>query len=1180
LATNPIEQQWASIQDKVQDAVQSNFPVEGRSRQLVLHKISFDEKEASHEDIKSQEEAKQLGRTWGVPVYGEIGLVDKTTGKEIDRARVKLLTLPKPTNRYSYIVDGSEWQVDNMWRLRSGIYAHEQQNGQFQAEFNLATPFAREPRLYIPFDPEKKQFKLKYAATKIPLYSILKTLGVQDEDMKKAWGEDIYKANVDHKVESRISDFYDKLSTRGVKAAGTTYDDKASAVVDAFEKAQLLPDITKAVLGKPIDRVTGEALLLASQRILGVARGDITQDDRDSLIFKKLHSLDDFLHEKLTHYKTKKAIKSKVGNNIDRLDKVREIVSGNLFNRPLQEFFTKSTLSKNPEQVNPLEMLSNHRATTILGEEGGIKNERTITPAMKLINPSHLGFLDPIHTPESEKTGITLHLPLGVKKEGNEAKALVFDLHSKTLKHVTPAELHTNNIVLPDQIKWEGKNPVPIASSVKMQDPATHEIVAKPFKDGRYLILSAHQLFDEATNLIPFLQNNQGNRTMTASRQATQAVSLHHREQPLVQVKSGGSQTWEKLIGLPWAHVANFDGEVTEIRKSKENGHADAIVVKSDTGKKHEVQLYNYFPLNDSKTVIHSEPVVEVGARIKKGDVLADTNFTKDGHLAIGTNLRVSYLPYKGYNFEDGIVISDSAAKKLTSEHVHRKSLEIDPERDQISKQKFIAYASTTARKLTKEQAAKIGDDGIIAVGSKVSPGDILVAAVGKKDLVGEAGRVVGRLDKKMFSFQDKSVVWDADYPGEVVKIVKAPNGKGATIHVKTLEPAEIGDKIVGRHGNKGIITRILNDHEMPRIGGAEGEHVEVLMNPSGVPTRINLGQMLETAAAKIAKKTGKPYLVQNFAGGDIDYTEQVKNDLKKNGLSDTEEIYDAGTGKKLGDALSGHQYIMKLKHQVEKKLAVRGGGNPRYSYTIDQSPRGTGAEFPGQAIGQLELYSLLAHGARANLREMASYKADQHMGERNDPNASIDFWERVKTGQPLPAPKPTFAYKKFEALLTGLGVNITKEGNQLVLSPLTDKGVLALSNGEIKDPGRILRGKDAKELEKGLFDPKITGGLPNDVGKGTHWSHIALAEPLPNPIFVGKKQHPGPAVILTGLKFDDFENIAYGKKYINGKTGGKAINELLKKHRRKDRAQDPQGSDTEAARYGAGQKLTARRSS
>lgn len=1141
---------WKELQDGAVDAVKSTFPVEGRTRKLVLNDVVIDEGSAQAGDLRSQEKAKETARTWGANVVADISLVDKNTGAVIDRSKTKIFTLPKPTDRYSYIVDGSEWQVDNLWRLKPGVYSQIKANGDLETEFALAgNTFAKESRLKIPFSPENKKFKFRWGTTNVNLYPILKTLGVSDEEMKKAWGAEIYKANSNAKIEQDIQKLYKGISKRGVKADGTSYDAIASAVFNEFHNAKLAPDTTRHTLGKPLENVTGEALLLASQRILDVAQGTTPPDDRNSLIFKRLTGIDDFIKERLAKPSTQRIIKLKVGNNIDRQDKVRDILSAELFSKPIKQIFTSSSLSKNPEQTNPLEMLANYRSTTILGgDEGGIKSDRTLNKAMKLINPTHMGFLDPIHTPESVRTGISLTLPMGVTKDGNEARALVYDLKEKKLldgkNGVTPAELHSEFVLLPDQVKMVDGKPVPIADKVKMKDPESGEIVLRPMKDAKYMFVSPHQLFDEATNLIPFLQNNQGNRTMTASRQASQAVGLKEREVPLVQVQ-GGKTTWENLIGTPFSHTAPVDGKIVAIKTNQtENRFADAIVIQDKKGKKHEIQIYNHFPLNDSKTFMHSTPKITVGQEVKAGDLLADTNFTKDGNLALGTNLRVSYMPYKGYNFEDGIVISESAAKKLTSEHVYRKSVEIDPSKDFMNKKKFQAFSSITAKKYGKTQLDRLDDDGVIRVGEKVQSGDLLIAAVGKKENLGMVSRLAARLDKGLFDRTDRSVSWDGSGTGEVVKVQKLPNGKGAVVHVRTDEPAEVGDKIVGRHGNKSIVTQIIPDHEMPRIGNSDGEHVEVLMNPSGVPSRINLGQMLETAASKIAKKTGKPYVVNNFGGADLDYTDKVKKDLEANKLTDTEEIYDPVTHRKLGDVLTGDQYIMKLKHQVEKKLAVRSTGN----YTIDRAPKGTGAENPGQGIGQLEFYALLAHGARKNLKEMATYKADQQVDEALNPQAHVDFWNRVQMGQPLPPPRPTFAYKKFESYLKGLGVNVTKSGHQMQLVPLMDRGVLDLSNGEIEDPGRVLRGKDAKELEKGLFDPKITGGLPsdNEPGKGLNWAHITLARPMPSPVFVGTAQKPGPAVILTGLKFTEFEDIVKGKKEHNGKTGGEAIKEIL----------------------------------
>lgn len=1141
---------WKELQTGATDAVKSTFPIEGRTRSLILNNVHIDESSAILGDLRGQERAKETGRTWGANVVADISLLDKTTNKIIDRSKTKIFTLPRPTDRYSYIVDGSEWQVDNLWRLKPGVYSQIKANGELETEFALAgASFAKESRLKIPFSPENKKFKFRWGTTNINLYPILKTLGVQDEDMKKAWGPDVYKANMTAKIEQDIQKLYKGISKRGVKAENSSYDAIASAVFKEFHNAELAPDTTKHTLGKPISHVTGEALLLASRRILDVAQGITPPDDRNSLIFKKLTGVDDFLRERLSKSSTQRVIKLKVGNNIDRADKVRDILSSELFSKPIKQIFTSSSLSKNPEQTNPLEMISNYRSTTILGgDEGGIKSDRTLNKQMKLINPTHMGFLDPIHTPESVRTGISLTLPMGVTKDGNEARAMVYDLKEHKLLEgkngLTPAELHSEFVLLPDQVKIKDGKPVPTTALVKMKDPETGEIVRRPMKDARYMFASAHQLFDEATNLIPFLQNNQGNRTMTASRQASQAVGLRDREVPLVQVK-GGNTTWEHLIGIPFSQTAPTSGKIVEIKTGEsDNRFPDSIIIQDSGGKKHEVQLYNHFPLNDAKTFMHSIPHVTVGQDVKAGDLIADTNYTKNGILALGTNLHVSYMPYKGYNFEDGIVISDSAAKKLTSEHVHRKSIEIDPTKDSMNKKKFQAFSSVTAKKYGKTQLDRLDDDGVIRVGQKINPGDLLIAAVGKKENLGMVSRLASRLDKSLFDRTDRSVSWDGSGAGEVVKVQKLPNGKGAVVHVRTDEPAEVGDKIVGRHGNKSIVTQIIPDHEMPRIGAPDGPHVEVLMNPSGVPSRINLGQMLETAASKIAVKTGKPYIVNNFGGSEIDYTEMVKKDLKDHNLTDTEEIYDPVTHKKLGDVLTGDQYIMKLKHQVEKKLAVRSTAN----YTIDRAPKGTGSENPGQGIGQLEFYALLAHGARKNLKEMATYKADQQVDERLNPQAHIDFWHRVQMGQPLPAPRPTFAYRKFESYLNGLGIDVRKEGHEMQLIPLTDKGVLAMSNGEIEDPGRVLRGKDAKELEKGLFDSKITGGLPdaNEPGKGLNWAHITLAKPMPSPVFVGTAQKPGPAVILTGLKFNEFEDIVKGKKERNGKTGGEVIKELL----------------------------------
>ncbi len=1132
---------WDTTKQNVETALKNFFPIAGRQNVLHLNNIEIDDRlDPNH--IRSQAEAKDQGKTWGVPVYGEIALKDKA-GNEISKSRIKLCTLPKLTPRYSYIVDGGEWQLEKQWRLKSGIYSRIQENGNIQSEFNLLPPgFARESRLYIPFDPESKRYKVKYGTAHIPLYSILKVMGISDDQMKKAWDEDIYKANVSKDYKKDIMKFYNnQLKTRGVVAKDDTFEGVESAIREAMHGAGLLKDTTKITMGKPYDHVDGEALLHASANIRDVAKGTRPPDNIHSLAFKNLLDVEDYIRNKFENKVVQRSLQSKIRNNLDRKSRVSEIISNDLFNKPLKQVFTSNTLSQRPEQVNPLEMLSNRSITTITGE-GGLQNERAIRPDMKIIHPTHFGFLDVIHTPESEKTGISLHLPLAVKKIGNEAMTYAYDTHEGKMRYVNPTELHSNGIILPDQVKWGAdKKPILPTHPVKIKDPVTHEFVERDAKEARFVLPSAKGLFDDATNLIPFLQNNQGNRTMTASRQATQAVALKDAEAPLVQVQAENPAfTWEKRIGNYFAHKSPIDGHVKEIIKDK-NGHPDSIIV-SDGHNDHEVELYNHFPLNDAKTHLNARPLVKKGDKVTKGGVLADINYTKNGVLALGSNLHIGYFPYKGLTFEDGLVISETGAKRLSSEHLHKVSIELDPRKDIVSKTKFSAYAQTTAKKLTKEQTAKVEDSGVIKTGVKVKAGDILVAAIGKNEQTGQLAMVGSRLKGAVNPYKDKSLLWDSDYEGEVVKVVRHPNDKNITVYVKTVEPLQVGDKVCGRHGNKGVVGAVIPDHEMPRVGGPDGKPLDLIMNPSGVASRINIGQLMETAASKIALKTGQPYVVNNFGGKGIDYTQKIENDLKKHNLKDTDKIYDPVTKKFLTqEVLAGHQYIMKLKHQAEKKLSVR--SMSVNSYGVNQEPKG-GGDQGSQSLGHLELYALLASGARHNLKEISSYKAERQHDEQL---AGTDFWNRVMLGQPLPPPKPTFAYRKFEGLMMGLGLNIKKDGYKHTLIPMTDADILKQSKGEIKDAG-IMRGKNEKEINQGLFDPKVTGGLPNAEGKGLFWSHFKLAEPVPNPIFVGTGKMPGPAVLLTGLKFDDFEAIAKGEKEINGKVGGEAIKHMLSK--------------------------------
>lgn len=1130
------ESSFETLKGNVVSAISSYFPYEGKRHRLVVDNITVDDK-LKTDDIRSQAEAKDGERTWGVPVVANLSLVDKVTGKVIDKKKATLATIPKLTNRYGFIVGGNEYQVDHLFRLKSGVYARVQDNGELESEFNLAKKLGMNFSIHL--DPKTDRLTFKYGTAHIPLYPILKTMGVSDDELEHSWGPQVFQKNKnDKKNDKALTDFFKRTADNEGESPKTP-DQLHEYVHHFFNSSALLPDTTKVTLGKPFTRVTGETLKLAANKILGVSRRTHEPDDRDSLVFKEIVSVEDFMPEKLTRPSSARNIKARLRQNIDHKKTITEIVSPDLFKRPINELFTTgdAKVIERSDQTNPIQMMSGHRKTTLFSDLGGIKNKNAITEPMQVINPSHFGFLDPMHTPESERTGITLYLSGNVRKNGKDLETPAYNLGAGKIEHVKVPDFHTASAVLPDQVRWVKGKPVPIAPMVKTKLPGG-SIELRPFKEAKYVLPSAKGMFDIASNLIPFLPTDQGNRVSMADKQMEQAISLKHREAPLVQSKTEGDHTFEKVMGSFSSTKSPINGKVVEIKK-------DAIIV-SDGTKKHEVQIYNHFPLNDTKGMMHSEPVVKVGDSVKAGQLLADTNFTKGGHLAVGTNLRVGYMPYRGYNYEDGIVISETASKKLTSDHLFKKNIEVDPDTDVLSKSKWHAFASRKATDMSKEEFDSLDEDGIVRVGTKVRPGSVLVAALAKNTATkqGSALAALGARYNKFFAWKDKSLTWDEDHVGEVVKVIKNPSGKGVKVYVKTAEPMVIGDKISGRHGNKGIVTQIIPDHEMPfTVDPKTGERkpLEVLLNPSGVPTRINVGQILETAAGKIAEKTGKPYVVNNFAGPNHDYRAQVEKDLKSHGIHDEEHVFDPkDPNKVMGSVLVGPQYLMKLKHQVEKKLSVRGGGttldNKPLMYSLDRQPVKGGAS-GGQGFGQLELYSMLGHGARANIREMSTYKSDKQ---------DDSFWVAIQQGFEPPAPQVPFAYKKFEALLKGAGINVQKEGSELRLTPFVDKDVLKLANhgkNEVTKGHLILRSKDLREEKGGLFDPHATGGV-----EGEKWSFIRMAEPLPNPIFVGGGTRPGPVATLLGLHPEEIDSIISGKQQLDGKIGGAAIKHALSK--------------------------------
>lgn len=1091
---NP-EGAFRDLKDRVKTAIVQQFPFEGQKHRLELVDLDIRDDSGNpsskyHVDnLEAQYAAKTVGGTWAVPIRATLRLVDKATGKQLDQSTVTIARLPKITRRYSYIIDGNERQHDSVFRLKSRPYHIIADNGQIRAAWNLAKGHGFD----LNIDQGTGLMTMKFGTSNLTLYPVLRALGATDDQMQRAWGSEVFEVNRSKAKPGDLTKIHRVLVGRGQKGYRPPPHDEAAAFVrKTFSETQLRPDAMVAAFGKPFTEVNAENLLLSSSRILDISRGVAEEDDRQSLSAKDIASTEDFIVEALERKSGE--VRRRVLNNLDRKDTISDILTAHSYSKIIKGVFAGAQL---PDQTNPLQFVSGYLRTTLRGAQfGGVKGEHSALDRDKLINPSHLGFLDPVQTPEGEDTGIALHLPLGVRKEDRELKIKVWNTRSKGWVDATPGLLERAVVAYPDQVRWpNGKKspPVPVADEVVVYDEGRN-ISKRPWREVQYVLASAKGLFSFSANLIPFLQNNNGSRAMMGAKQQEQAVSLVDREAPLVQSRSESPMTFERILGIFNSHQSPVDGIVTEVTDTH-------VSIKGDNGKTATVQVYNNYPLNGGKNMLNAEAVVKKGDRVARGQTIADTNYTKGGELALGTNMRVAYVPYHGLNFEDGIVVSETAAKKLTSHHMHVETVDLFPGM-LVNKSRWADY--TIPERRTAERLAKLGQDGLIKEGTTVAYGDILAAVLAPAERgSSEEEEILSSIHKKSLvrDFKDRALTWDHDYPGRVVKVVKT--GKKVAVYVRTEERLAVGDKLSGRHGNKGIVSRIVPDYEMPH--DTAGKPVHILLNPAGVPSRINVGQVLETAASKIAKKTGKPYIVDNFTAG-TDYTQQVKDDLKKHGLSDTEELFDAKTGKSLGQVMTGDQYMLKLHHMVDKKMTARshGGG---YS-SKGQPVAGSGIPGGGQKLDQLTMYAMLAHGATANLREAQTYKSDQDQDE---------VWMRLQVGQPLPDPQPTRGMRIFQDYLKAMGVHVEKKGDEYVLAPMTDAQSLHISNGKLKTPNKALLAKGLRTFEEtgGLFDPKTTGGL-----KGKFWSHIDLAQRVPNPVMEKA------IMSVTGIKKKEFEEL------------------------------------------------------
>lgn len=1077
------------------DGIVKQFPIETGKYTLSVVDPYVDKKAYTTADEK---DAILKSRSLTYPIRGTLLLHDRATGKLVDRVKdFALADTFHVTNKHTLLYKGNNYSVSNLMQLRPGVYTRRTNNGELETNINTG----KGATFSLGLDSKSMVIyfsKINGNGLNIPIAPLLtKGFGLSDADVTKFVPVDVWMANkkaVQGKEDTVLSQLYRRLVDRREQSKNASGEEMGAALKKRLGEQTLDKETTEITLGKSFGGIEAETLLRAMRNIVQVYSKKRPEDNRDSLQFKRVQNLPDFIgrrfEENKTHQTVGKAfdrIKYNLSRLKDEAPSLREVIPPKPFNKIYTDFVIGSQLSSTPDETNPIESIENVGKVTLIGKgEGGMSSERQATTESRNVHPSNMGIIDPSRTPESSSAGLDQRFTISARRDkegGMYARAIDTKTH-KTV-YLSANELMTKVVGFPDGIK-SGKPQVQAQVNGEFKSVSRDKI--------EYWIPSGTDMYTITTNMVPFLNANHPGRLTMAGKAIPQALSLVHREAPLVQTLTDTGQTFVKQIGQIVSTVSPVTGKVIK-------AEPNSLTIRShEDGKDHIVDFVKNLPFNMKGFHDDEAHGLEVGHEVKAGQVLSDNNYTKNGEFAIGKNLETAYMPYKGFNHEDGIVVSRSATEKLTSNHAYK--VEYTVGKETISD--LAKYKAAFAGKFTAEQLNKLDSRGFAKPGVTMHYGDPVYAVLEQRTLT-ETDMVLGRLHKTLVNpYRSAAEVWDHEEPGIVTDT--STDGKKVRIMLRSERKLEVGDKVTGLHGNKGVISLIEEDEDMPH-SKTTGKPLDMILNPASVTSRINLGQVMESAAGKIAQKTGQPYKTKVYEEGNI--VKSMMDQLAKHGLSDTDTVYDHKTGRVYGDkVLTGPQYILKLNKTTDANYSARSVGG----YDNNAQPT-KGGDDGAKSVGYMEFLGLLGSNARANLKEIGTVKS-----EGGDHADTHDYWDKFMRGLPLPQPKTTFATKKFFDYLRGSGISVSERNGNLVAGPMTDREVLANSSGEIQKPDMILA-RNVAPVKGGLFDMNITGGP-----EGTNWSHYKLMEPIVNPIM------ERPAQTLLGLSQKDFEGVVSGK--------------------------------------------------
>ena len=697
----------------------------------------------------------------------------------------------------------------------------------------------------------------------------------------------------------------------------------------------------------------------------------------------------------------------------------------------LKEFFGSSQLSQFMDQINPLAEITQKRRISALGN-GGIQRDRA-SVQVRDVHDSHYGRMCPIETPEGPSIGLITSLatyaktneygfietPYFICKNDENGRNRV----TEEIEYLSATQEETVVIAAANSLLDE--NGYFLEEQVIGRKNGETEFVSPTVVN--YMDVSPKQIVSVAASCVPFLEHNDATRALMGANMQRQAVPIINPDSPYVG--TGMEHRAAKDSGS--ALVCEDDGIVEYVDAKK-------IDVKEDSGNIKEYKLYQFLRSN-SATCVWQHPIVKVGEAVKVGDVLADGQSMRDGELALGKNCRIAFMTWNGYNYEDAVIMSERMVKEDWYTSLHVDKFEIEVRTTKLGKEEFTREVPN----VSENDVKYLDENGIIIPGTEVKEGDILVGKVtpkGATDKTPEEKLMTEIFGLKSREVKNTSLKVPHGGGGIVQKVIhfkkkngdELPTGVDEVVRVYVMQKRKIheGDKMAGRHGNKGVISNILPEEDMPYT--ADGHPIDIMLNPQGVPSRMNIGQVLEMHAGIAAQKLGVKLATPVFDGIDMQDLEEL---MKEAGMAPDgkEVLYDGRTGEPFENRITvGIMYMIKLSHMVDDKLHARNVGH----YTlVTQQPMGGKAQNGGQRFGEMEVWALEAYGASHTLQEMLTIKSDDMTGRNNAYSAITDGTDDFTSSLPE-------SFRVLARELQALGLHtelITKDGENEIAKSILD---------------------------------------------------------------------------------------------------------------------------------------------